>query len=211
MNIYKFFIIILFFSCLMRADLIIVRHGQGEHNVQRFFSTDPDDPNHRHAYLTPLGIEQINETARALKREGVNPQSIAKVYVSPLHRTCHTAQILQEEGVFESSQQLIDRRVSEVYAGAYEGKSAKEFPWHTWDYSHGKEYGGETEPMILARVMPLVKEIMPIAQDEHVIFVTHGGVAMVLIEALTGVREVLPTRGYRIISLPRSFNADQAV
>lgn len=199
MQLRNILLVLLFSVFSLQADLILIRHGEGMHNVQGYFSTDPEHPHHFHAELTPFGILQVRTTAHALIQNGITSDLIEKVYVSPLYRTQQTAATLAEQGLFSSAQCIIDHRIREVSAGSYEGKHKSQFPWDTWDYTHAEEYGGETEDMIRERMLSLFAEIKELARKKHVLFITHGGAAMLLIEALTGVREKLPTGGYKII------------
>lgn len=62
--------------------LYLVRHGQSEGNIVKHDVPD--------GFLTPLGLQQAEETARLLQGQGID-----RIIASPLRRAIQTAQALQ--------------------------------------------------------------------------------------------------------------------
>lgn len=166
-----FLILVSLTTQCISAELVVLRHAQGRHNVEREFNSNPDHPRYKPAYLTETGHEQARAAAREIKEAGFNPDNVAKVYVSPLPRTLQTAQWLITEGVIKPEQLVIDKRLIEVQEGAREGYL---YPhgFDNWDRSDATEYGGETNEQVRVRVGNLINEVKD--AKGHVIFVTHG-------------------------------------
>lgn len=101
----------------MRPNLILIRHGQSEYNLQNRFAGWIDTP------LTAEGINQALAAGDLLKSIGFMP---AEVWASPLDRARKTAgHILSKLGVAESIIQ-IDARLVERSYGGLSGKNKAE-------------------------------------------------------------------------------------
>ena len=88
-------------------DIIMIRHGESEDNIQRIFSRND-------TRLTEKGIEQIKKT-----KELINKFSYDKVYYSPLKRTVET---LENLGLIGTE----DIRIREINFGIFTGKTFEE-------------------------------------------------------------------------------------
>lgn len=205
-KIFLFLIILLIAGCKTKdnsAKLIIIRHGQGTHNVEGFYSSDPNHPNYRPAYLTEKGMHQARRTAFRLSAQGISKENIQEVYVSPLPRTIQTANYLVEEGIISPDQIKIEPRLIEVQMGEREGKHYYEFPEDPWDHSKAHEYGGETNQDVRNRVISLYNEVISNHPKKNIIFVTHGSPALELTKAIEGNAKKLNPAEYKILQLTK--------
>ena len=129
-------------------DIILIRHGQTEDNVDRIFST-------KDTRLTDKGKEQIRKT-----KTFVDTLVYDKVYVSPLYRAIQTMEILGLDGE-------VEERIKEVDFGLFEGNTYEEikdkFPKEAkiWDedYINYVTPKGESIKMAYERVTSFLEEI----------------------------------------------------
>lgn len=171
-------------SYAMPNNLILVRHGQGEHNVQRFHNSNMEHPNYRVANLTKVGIEQIKSTAKEIKKLGFDNSNIDLVLVSPLPRTVQTAEVLLEEGIIKREHIKIEPRLIEVQVGDLEGlryEAGKDF----WDHSDGHQHGGETDADVMARVSAMIKDLSKQYSGKNIVLVSHGTPSSEIIKFVT--------------------------
>ncbi len=147
-------------------DIILIRHGQTENNVNRIFST-------KNTRLTEKGREQIKKT-----KTYVDTLSFDKVYVSPLCRAIETMKILGLEGKKEE-------RIKEVDFGLFEGNTyeaiKEKYPdeveqWNE-DYINYVTPKGESIKLAYERVTSFLEEISQ--KDEDVVLVCHDGVTRI--------------------------------
>ncbi|MEI8248893.1 MAG: class I tRNA ligase family protein [Candidatus Taylorbacteria bacterium] len=99
----------------------VVRHGEASSNIEGVLSSDATAPVH----LTPHGIEEVQKTARSLKKIGFD-----LMYVSPFVRTRETADIIKKELGFTDAQVIIDDRLIELQTGSWNGKKVSDFIAH---------------------------------------------------------------------------------
>ncbi|MES2211585.1 MAG: histidine phosphatase family protein [Pseudomonadota bacterium] len=186
---YPQFACALLMSCLplsaLAADLILVRHGNSEHNAANEYNSNPKHPNYRVSNLTALGQEQARKAAQKLLKAGYSDDQIHAVYVSPLPRTQETAMLMAETGLFHPSKIIIDERLIEVRAGDREGLSTDIFPGDHQLRPDAAMYNGETNDDVKHRVMSLYDSIAAQSPDKHVVFVTHGMATRELTGTLT--------------------------
>lgn len=154
-------------------NILLVRHGEGEHNVQGFHNSNMEHQNYRVSNLTDLGRKQIKDTAEAFKAAGFNCDNIDLVLVSPLPRTVQTAQVLLQEGVISVDKIKLEPRLIEVQAGDLEGLQHEKGKDH-WDHSDGHKHGGETEQDVNARVSLLLAEMKSKYSNKNIAMVSHG-------------------------------------
>ncbi len=147
-------------------DIILIRHGQTENNVNRIFST-------KNTRLTEKGREQIKKT-----KTYVDTLFFDKVYVSPLCRAIETMKILGLEGKKEE-------RIKEVDFGLFEGNTyeaiKEKYPdeveqWNE-DYINYVTPKGESIKLAYERVTSFLEEISQ--KDEDVVLVCHDGVTRI--------------------------------
>ncbi len=144
-------------------DIILIRHGQTENNVEGIFST-------KSTRLTEKGREQIKKVKTYL-----GTLSFDKVYVSPLYRAIETMEILELDGEKEE-------RIKEVDFGLFEGNTyeviKEKFPeeakqWNE-DYINYVTPKGESIKLAYERVTSFLEELSK--KDKNVVLVCHDGV-----------------------------------
>ena len=92
------------------TEIILVRHGEAEHNVLGISSSDKEK-----YPLTELGKRQASETA-----EKIGDKHIDIVFSSPIIRAKQTAQPYLDKHKHDL---IIDERLSEITSGNWEGKT----------------------------------------------------------------------------------------
>ena len=135
----------------MRANLILIRHGQSEYNLQNRFAGWIDTP------LTAEGINQALAAGDLLKSIGFMP---AEVWASPLDRARKTAgHILSKLGVPESIVQIDSRLVERSYGGL-SGKNKAETLTELGEMEFKRiRRGYAVQPPPLTKSHPLYNEV----------------------------------------------------
>ena len=162
---------------MMENKLVLIRHGEGEHLTQKFFSSQPNHPSYRPAHLTPKGHEQALEAGRTLMEKGFQNEAIEAVLVSPLPRTMETAQGLYKSGLVSTSKEEITDLLIEVSLGDLEGSSTQVWMDQGRDFrdlSQAHSYGGETNEDVARRMKTLLRAIRTKYTKGHVILITHA-------------------------------------
>jgi len=167
--------------------LLFVRHGATQLTAEDRFSgaTGVD--------LSDEGRAQVQRLAERLAGD-----KIVAIYVSPLGRTVETAQILARphrltpilrDGLREIShgrwEGLTRREVEERYADEYAAWEEDPFTFAPKD--------GESGLSVLARALPVVREIVVAHRDQVVMVVSHKATLRLILSSLLG----FDARGYR--------------
>jgi broad specificity phosphatase PhoE len=171
----------------MTTRLFLVRHGATELTAENRFSGAVG------VDLSDEGRAQVKCLAARLADE-----QIAAVYCSPLGRAVETATILCEphrltpihrDGLREIShgrwEGLTRREVEERFIGEYEAWEADPFTYAPPD--------GESGVSVLARALPVIREIVLAHGGRNVLVVSHKATLRLLISSLLG----FDARGYR--------------
>jgi broad specificity phosphatase PhoE len=171
----------------MSTRLLLVRHGATQLTSENRFSGDTG------VELSDEGRDQVRSLAQRLRND-----SMAAVYCSPLSRTVETATILSEphdltpirkEGLKEIShgrwEGLTRHEVEQRFPGEYEA-------WEADPFTFAPE-GGESGVVVLARSLPVIREIVVSHQGQCVLVVSHKATLRILISSLLG----FDARGYR--------------
>ncbi len=179
-----------FFGVLAHADpgltLILVRHGQSEHNIKRIFNSNPDHPNYQESHLTEAGREKVAQTAQKLLFHGF---SVDQIYASPLPRTMETAHLLCAGGIASRESIISDARLKEIQAGDLEGQPLLS----EWRPEYAAKYHFETEEEITERVVHFLEEIKAEHPSGTVIVISHGPIVKKLLTLTsTSSRKLLP-------------------
>lgn len=186
---------------LWAGDLVLVRHGNSEHNMANEYNSNPEHEHYKVSNLTALGKAQAQQSAQRLLQKGYNNHNIAAVYVSPLPRTQETAQILAEEGLFDPKKIRTEPRLIEVRAGNRESLSTELFDGDHWERHDAYTYQGETNTEVKNRVLALYDEVVQKQPEGHILFVTHGMPTYELIDELTLQRIRLQTAEAMVLPL----------
>ena len=170
--------------------LYLVRHGATQLTAEDRFSG-------------AVGVDLSDEGRRQAARLGerLARERITAAYASPLSRTLETARIVV--GQMGGGGLPIHERdgLREIGHGRWEGLVRREvearFPheyasWEEDPFTFAPE-GGESGVAVLARALPVVREIVTAHRGERVLVVSHKATLRLLISSLLG----FDARGYR--------------
>jgi broad specificity phosphatase PhoE len=167
--------------------VFLVRHGATQLSAEDSFAGAVD------VELSPEGMYQVQRLAERLAGD-----SIAAVYCSPLTRTVQTATLLARP----HNLPLLKRDgLREIHHGHWEGRRRAEveaqFPeeyaaWEEDPFTFAPQ-GGETGVNVIARALPVLREIVLTHRGENVLVVSHKATVRLLISSLLG----FDARGYR--------------
>ncbi len=167
--------------------LYLIRHGETNLSAEDRFSggTDVD--------LSDEGRWQINCLARRLADD-----KITAFYCSPMRRTIETASIIA--GSFNLTPQTREG-LREIHHGRWETRSRAEveklYPeeyaaWQQDPFTFAPE-GGESGLMVMARALPVIREIVVKHTGQTVAVVSHKATIRLVLSSLLGI----DGRGYR--------------
>jgi len=167
--------------------LYVVRHGSTELTAEDRFSG-------------AIGVDLSDEGRWQAARVGdrLRSEGITAIYCSPLSRTVETAQI-----VGTACGLTIEMRdgLREIGHGRWEGLTRREVEtrfadeyvaWEQDPFTFAPE-GGESGVAVLARSLPVVREIVTRHIGQRVLVVSHKATIRLLLSSLLGV----DPRGYR--------------
>lgn len=171
----------------MTTRLYLVRHGETQLTAENRFSGDVG------VDLSEEGRAQVQSLAARLASE-----TIAAVYCSQLSRAVETAAILSaphaltpmlRDGLREIShgrwEGLTRREVEERFVAEYEAWEADPFTF--------APVGGESGVSVLARALPVIREIVVTHAGQSVLLISHKATLRLLLSSLLG----FDARGYR--------------
>ena len=192
----KFLIVfVLFFwqiTALDAATLIVLRHGEGEHNLLQVISTWTKEEGGADHSLTAKGKDQVSKTAQKLLKQGINQETVGLVLVSPLQRTRQTAQILVNYGICSEKTIQIEERIREPVAKDWEGNFFDDFhslcpELEKWSNRtrDSAQHGGESQKSVQKRIESVLDQLSEWKSvNGHIILVTHGFPSQILFELL---------------------------
>jgi broad specificity phosphatase PhoE len=171
----------------MTTRLFLVRHGETTLAAEDRFAGSTDVP------LGPNGRTQAERLAARLADD-----PIAAAYCSPMQRTVETAAIVAQPHRLE-----LRRRdgLREMDHGRWEGlRRADVEAQFPEEYSAWEEdpftfmpTGGESGVQVVARALPLIREIVLAHPGQNVLVVSHKATIRLIIASLLG----FDARGYR--------------
>ncbi|MBI3175098.1 MAG: histidine phosphatase family protein [Chloroflexi bacterium] len=171
----------------MITRLYLVRHGATPLSMEdRFSGAENVD-------LSEEGRRQVLHLAVRLADD-----KITAIYASPLDRTMDTARILARPHKLNP---VPKDGLREISHGHWEGLSRKEvekqFPdeytaWETDPFTFAPE-GGESGISVLARALPVIREIVVDHPGQNVLIVSHKATLRLILSSLLG----FDVRGYR--------------
>lgn len=162
-----------------RNRYIVMRHGEGEHNVLNITTSDT----HKKYHLTEKGRGDVELVAQALSN-----QKIDMIFSSPLTRGVETAQIVKESSGFKA-EVMTDLRLREYDFGAYDGKHYEEY--HRY-FNTVKEQldkrlpDGENIRDVARRVGEFIYEIDGKYENKTILIVTHDAPASMFFALAAG-------------------------
>ena len=182
----------------MHTRLYLVRHGATNLTAEDRFAGD-------------IGVSLSDEGRRqvALLGQRLAAEGITAIYASPLGRTMETANIIASH-----CQIGIETRdgLREISHGRWEGLSRREvetrFPeeyeaWEEDPFTFAPE-GGESGVAVLARALPVIRDIVTRHAGARVLVVSHKATIRLALSSLLG----FDPRGYRdrLDQAPASVN-----
>ena len=191
-----------------RGGIVLIRHGEAEHNVENTHNSNPEHANYKIKHLTNSGRNQMRATGDRLLSESIDGDSVCKVLVSPLPRTQETANIIMGKLQINSFKKKTEPGLTESGLGSREGQKHDQFdeanPWFPKDPA---SFDGETTEQIRTRVLGVLNEVLNNPDcdldNQYVLLVSHGSPIYLMLELLTGHGEKLNPAGYRIINQPK--------
>jgi len=185
--------------------LIIMRHGQSDHNIANSWNSSPDNEGYVESNLTEKGIEQVLATAALLANRGLSNANVGAIYVSTLPRAQQTADVLAQRLQIAPEKVLLNSSIVETNRGKYEGKAEqgltdKLFGKH--DFSEAHSYGGETTEDVAKRTTQFIDQLLSQCDKKsNIVVVSHGTPTQLMLEHLLGPqKEGLKTAGFIKIS-----------
>ena len=172
----------------MTARLILIRHGN---------TFDPSDEPvwvgaRTDMPLVEKGLDQARAVGEALKRKGVTPDALI---AGPLQRTRRSAEIIADLLGLAPSTIRIDRRLTEIDYGAWEGKptaaliasgyDAEMAAWNKNSIFPASAGWSPSEAQIIADVGALLSE----AEEGTTVLVTSNGILRFFARAALNARE----------------------
>lgn len=178
--------------------LFLVRHGATKLSAEDRFAGSVD------VELSAEGIYQASRLAERLADE-----KIAAVYASPMTRTMQTASILAEPHKLPLTLRDGLREIShghweEMHRAEVEVQFPEEFAsWEEDPFTFAPK-DGEAGVNVIARALPVIREIVLKHVGQNVIVVSHKATLRLLISSLLG----FDARGYRdrLDQLPACLN-----
>lgn len=171
----------------MTTRLYLIRHGATPLTAEDRFSGSEN------VHLSEEGHAQVARLAQRLKDDGIHA-----IYCSPLDRTRETAHIIaQPHGLTP----LPKDGLQEISHGHWEGLSRKEVEtqfteeyaaWEADPFTFAPE-GGESGISVLARALPVIREVVVNHKDKNIVVVSHKATLRIIISSLLG----FDVRGYR--------------
>ena len=171
----------------MTTRLYLVRHGATPLTAEDKFSGAEN------VFLSEEGREQVQHLAVRLA-----DKKISAAYSSSLDRTMDTARILSKPHQLEP---IPCDGLREISHGHWEGLTRKEVEtrfadeyaaWESDPFTFAPE-GGESGISVLARALPIIREIVVKHKDENVLVVSHKATLRLILSSLLG----FDARGYR--------------
>lgn len=176
----------------------LVRHGATQLTAEDRFSGS-------------VGVDLSDEGRWQARQLGVRLQheQIAAVYASPLSRAMETAQIISGHCQVET---MVRDGLREISHGHWEGlaradvetRFAQEYEEWVADPFTAAPQGGESGVSVLARALPVMREVVTRHSGERVLVVSHKATIRLLLSSLLGI----DARGYRdrLDQAPASLN-----
>lgn len=171
----------------MTTRLYLIRHGATPLTAEDRFSGAAN------VYLSEEGRAQVERLSQRLADDHIDA-----VYASPLDRTIETAEIIARP---HSLNPIGRDGLREISHGHWEGMTRKEvetdfseeyISWETDPFTFAPE-GGESGISVLARALPVIREIVVNHRDKNVVVVSHKATIRLVISSLLG----FDVRGYR--------------
>jgi probable phosphoglycerate mutase len=168
----------------------LVRHGATQLTAEDRFSGS-------------VGVDLSDEGRWQATRLGerLSDEAIDAIYASPLSRTQETARLIAACLTPGGREVQLRDGLREISHGRWEGLTRREveerYPdeysaWEQDPFTFAPE-GGESGVAVLARALPVIREIVTARPGERVVVVSHKATIRLLLSSLLGI----DARGYR--------------
>ena len=149
----------------LHNEYYLLRHGEAMSNIMNIISSWPETLENP---LTDKGREQVKEAAKILKDKHVD-----LIFSSDILRARQTAEIV---GGALRLKPKFDRRLREIDAGSFNGKTLKE--WDDYFKAEKRSIpnsvpGGETYADVLKRVWDFLQDVYKKYHDKVILIVSH--------------------------------------
>ncbi len=171
----------------MTTRLYLIRHGATTLSAEDRFAGSTD------VLLSEEGQHQAEHLAHRLADD-----RLTAVYASPMTRTVQTATILARPhkltpSLREGLREIHHGRWEELRRAEVEERFPEEYAeWEIDPFTFAPE-GGESGLSVLARALPVIREIVVTHAGQNVVVVSHKATIRLLLCSLLGV----DARGYR--------------
>ncbi len=156
-------------------NLYVIRHGRTNNNDKHLFNGGTDED------INQTGIQQAK-----MAKEKIKSLPIDLIICSPMKRTKHTAQIINDKEIpIIYDERLIERDAGELTLKPNEAVDGEAY----WNYHSTKYKNLETVPELFKRVHPVLDEIQEKYKDKNILIVTHNGVARAIYAYFYGLPE----------------------
>jgi probable phosphoglycerate mutase len=160
--------------------LFLVRHGETTMSAEDRFAGATDVP------LGPNGRAQTEKLAARLAAIG-----LAAVFASPMRRTMETAAIVAAP---HGAEVIPCEGLREIDHGHWEGLRRSDVEarfadeYHAWveDPFTFAPRGGETGVQVVARALPVLRDIVTAHEGQHVLVVSHKATIRLIVASLLG-------------------------
>ncbi|WP_297057431.1 histidine phosphatase family protein [Thermosulfurimonas sp.] len=181
----------------METRVYLLRHGQTYANVEGRFAGRTREE------LTPQGREQAQRAGELLR---VDPPQ--RIYVSPLHRTRHTAELLSR-ALGQAPELVEEPGFLEIHIPPWEGRYKYELradpslQYEVWSRMPHRFYlpGCETLAEVYGRAVRAMEDLFHRERGSVVAVVTH----MVVVRVLLVHYLELPLAAYRTVPVPNAL------
>ncbi len=171
----------------MSTRIYLIRHGATQLSAEDRFAgaTDVDLSDEGRAQAQALAVRLADDAIRA-------------VYCSPMRRTVETASIVARP---QDLKPIVRDGLREIHHGRWESMRRSEveaqFPeeyaaWEEDPFTYAPQ-GGESGLSVMARALPVIREIVAQHRDENVAVVSHKATIRLILSSLLG----FDPRGYR--------------
>lgn len=171
----------------MTTRVFLIRHGATRLSAEDRFTGSTDVP------LSEEGQHQVEHLARRLADD-----EVTAVYCSPLTRTVQTATLLAHPHnltpiLRDGLREINHGRWDEMRRADVEAQFPDEYAaWEVDPFTFAPQ-GGESGVSVLARALPVIREIVVSHVGQNVIVVSHKATIRLLLSSLLG----FDARGYR--------------
>jgi len=191
---------------LAGTELVLVRHGETEWNVQKRLQGSRDSP------LTARGVDSARQLGRRLAASS-STCPLAACYSSDLGRAWRTAELVTAALPGGVLVPVSDSSLRERSFGCLEGKTAAEAAslhpeaqrrMRERDWRYEAPGGGESRAAATERVMGALRRIAEAHAGQRVLVVTHSAVLSLVATRVSGLAEQSTSPGISPFALPNT-------